>query len=373
MNKCVVFVANRGYALTSSRTEIIQFFLSIGWKVIIATSNDKESHYLEKLGAVHEQVKFNRGGFSLFADIVSFLTLYKVYKKWSPSIIHHFHAKPVIFGSIAARIALGNKVNVVSTITGLGHAFIQGGILSKFVGLGYRLSLQFNRLTIFQNTDDQSLFIDNKWIEVKKTKLILGSGVDIDEFYFVDRSGRNNSALIVIMFGRLLNQKGLNEFIEVAENIRNKYPKIRFLWAGEEDSEHPDSVDKSKIYNNQNIEYIGRLQNVINAMASADILLFPSYREGIPRGVLEASSTGLPVVAFDVAGVKDSINDNLTGYLVKFRNVKELTRKVEYLINNEDIRLEMGKFGRENMKKNFEKKSIQNTYINCYKNLGIKF
>jgi glycosyltransferase involved in cell wall biosynthesis len=370
MNKCVVFVANRGYALTSSRTEIIQRFILNDWKVIVATSDDSESIKLINLGVIHELVEFHRGGFSIFSDIRAYRNLSKIYNKWKPDLIHHFHAKPVIFGTIAAHVTLGNMVSVVNTITGLGHAFIKGGILSKLSGLGYQLSLKYSILTIFQNSDDRSIFLNNNWVKPDKTKLILGSGVALDEYLYVDRSDHIGTPLIIIMFGRLLNQKGVSEFIKVAESIYFKFPDVKFIWAGEEDLIHPDSVKSSRFVNSKNIDYIGRVSNVFSVMSKADILLFPSYREGVPRAVMEASSTGLPVVAFDVPGVRESIQNNRTGYLVKDRDIDSLTERVIYLINNKGDRLSMGKLGRSFMEDNFDKKFIENEYINCYKSLG---
>ena len=136
-SKCVLFAANRGYALTSSRTLLIRHFLSSGWNLVLATADDTESRSLCEMGAHLEPVVFNRGGFSPLTDIQAYRRLHAVYKKWRPALVQHFHAKPVILGPLAARRALGDGVRVVNAITGLGHAFIAGGITSRLAGMGY--------------------------------------------------------------------------------------------------------------------------------------------------------------------------------------------------------------------------------------------
>ena len=370
MNKCIIFVANRGYALTSSRAEIVKRFLLNNWRVVIATSDDNESKKLIDMGVTHETVNFHRGGFSFIFDMIAYRDLSPIYNKWKPDLIHHFHAKPVILGTIASHVALGGKASVVNTITGLGHAFIKGGWISKLSGLGYRFSLKYAMLTIFQNPDDLSIFLNNGWVDRNKIKMIMGSGVGLDRYAYIDRSDRIKSPLTVVMFGRLLSQKGVDEFIGVANNIHCSFPNVKFIWAGEEDLVHPDSVKASSFINNKNIEYIGRVSNVFNVMSKADILLFPSYREGVPRVVMEASATGLPVVACDVPGVREVVKNNITGYLVKDCDINYLTEKVVYLIENLDVRLSMGKLGRSFMEDSFDINFIENEYVNCYRDLG---
>jgi len=189
-NDVVIFVANRGYALTSSRIEILQHFIYSGWKVVIATSKDDESNNLTKMGVILEPIKFHRGGLSLVHDINTYSHLLKIYRKWQPKCVHHFNAKPVILGTIAANRALDDSTKIVNTITGLGHAFIKAGLVRLIAGYGYRFALRYSSMTIFQNRDDLSLFITNKWVTKKTSKLIIGSGVELNKFSFIDRTKR---------------------------------------------------------------------------------------------------------------------------------------------------------------------------------------
>jgi len=371
MTNTVVFVANRGYALTSSRIPLIKRFIESGWKVVIATADDAESQSLVDLGVVLQPVYFSRGGVAFAQDISAYKQLLNIYNKWKPSLIHHFHAKPVILGTLVARRLLGSSVSIVNTITGLGHAFINGGWIAKLAGFGYKFALPKSNMTIFQNNDDYALFLSNRWVNHDSTKVIASSGVDIAKFAFVDRSIRDGDSPVVIMLGRLLRQKGILEFAEVAERVQMSLPKARFLLAGEEDLVHPDSLSIESIQNYDGVEYLGRLDDVLPLLEMADLLLFPSYREGVPRAVLEAAATGLPTIGYEVPGVKEAVVNNLTGYLIHFNDVDALYERTIELLNDKKLRLTMGKAASERAKKSFDRREIENMYIKTYQELGV--
>ncbi len=369
---CVIFAANRGYALTSSRTLLIQHFLASDWNVVLATADDAESRSLCAEGAYLEPVSFNRGGFSPLVDWKAYQRLLAIYKKWRPILIQNFHAKPVILGSLSVRRALGGKVRVVNAITGLGHAFISGGITSRLAGMGYRLVRERTDATIFQNKDDLGLFLKNGWVKESRARLIPGSGVDVERFRMVDRRGRDMRSPVVVMLGRLLRQKGIPEFVEVARRIKTDWPNSKFLLAGEEDLMHPDAVTAEWVHKQGFVEYVGRLSDVQPLLAKADVLLFPSYREGLPRVILEVAATGLPTVAFDVPGVREAVRNNETGYLVACRDVNGLTKKALALLEDDEQRLQMGLVARAMVEKNFDVRAVKDGYLNLYRELGVE-
>jgi glycosyltransferase involved in cell wall biosynthesis len=373
MNKTVLFAANRGYALLSSRRELIERFIAEGWNVVLATEDDDESATLAGLGAVLEPVTFNRGGFSPLADWRAGRRLRQVLRRWRPSLVHFFHAKPVIMGSLAARRELGDTVRVVNTITGLGHAFVQGGVVTWLAGAGYRAGLPQADVTIFQNRDDRALFLENNWLPEAKAKFIAGSGVPLERFSFVDRSAHNSSRPVVVMLGRLLNQKGIPELAKVAKRVRNEIPGARFCLAGEEEPGHPGAVDMNWLRGEPSVEYVGRLSDVVPLFAEADLLVFPSYyREGVPRVVMEAAATGLATVAFDVPGVREAVKHGETGYLVPDRDVDAMTGRVLQLLGDQIRRLELGRNASELAKEAFDIRAVQEAYLNVYRGLGVE-
>jgi len=373
MEKIVLFSANRGYALLSSRKELIQRFLDHGWCVVLATADDDEAHELVDLGAQLEPVQFTRGGFSLIGDYKAYRRLLDVIVRWKPSLVHFFHAKPVIMGTLAAGSrGRANAPSIVNTITGLGQAFVKGGLVTSFASAGYRKALSRADITIFQNPDDMELFVESAWLSSRKARLIAGSGVPLNRFSFVERSMRSNEKPVIVMLGRLLKQKGIPEFVQIAAHIRQRLPGARFVLAGEEEVNHVDGVSMSWLRSSADIEYVGRLSDVIPLMAQADLLLFPSYyREGVPRVVMEAAATGLPTVAFDVPGVREAVRNDQTGFLVPDRNVEQMTERVFQLLEDKGLRLEMGRKASELAKEAFDIRAVQEAYLNVYRELGV--
>ena len=369
MKATVVFIANRGYALLSSREALIRHFLETGWHVVIATADDRESRRLVDIGVYLEPVTFNRGGLAPYADCQAYWRLQSIFRRWHPVLIHQFHAKPVIFGSLAARHVLGSSVRIVNTITGLGHAFITGGVAARLAGIGYRAALTKADSTIFQNRDDRSLFLKNGWLPKDRARLIVGSGINLDRFEQVGRENCSTTEPIVVMIGRLLRQKGIPEFVEVARRIRLDRPEVRFLLAGEEDTTHPDAVSVDWLQKQSEVEYVGRLDNVIPLFTEADLLLFPSYREGVPRVVMEAAATGLPTVAFDVPGVREAVRDGETGFLVPDRDVDALTYRVQKLLADHALRIRMGRAARRLAEKEFDIRVIHTMHLTVYREL----
>jgi glycosyltransferase involved in cell wall biosynthesis len=351
----VIFVANRGYALSSSRMALINRFLSHGWQVIIASADDEESRKIKDIGATIEPILFNRGGLSPIADLTSYFRLRAIYKKWRPNLIHHFHAKPVLMGSMAARRILGQRVKVVNTITGLGHAFTSGGLMARLIGYGYKLAIPNSDMTIFQNRDDYALFLHQGWVSEKRAQIIAGSGVDISRFNTEACSRHDKELPIVVMLARLLKQKGIPEFVEIAHRLRRRWPRARFILAGEEEADHPDAVSIKWLSEQEDIEFLGKISDVVPLLAMADLFLFPSYyREGVPRVVLEASAMGLPTVGFNVPGVREAVRDGVTGYLVAGRDVDEMTNRVAEMLGDESLRLRMGRAARELSEASFD-------------------
>ena len=370
--RCIIFTANRGYALRSSRCSLIRKFAEADWNVVLATADDQDSRSLCDLGARLESVAFRRGGIALKSDISAYRRLRQIYRKYQPTLIQQFHAKPAIFGSLAARRALEDAVRVVNTITGLGQAFVQGGLSSRLAGLGYRSASRKTDITVFQNRDDHRFFLEQGWVNESNSRVILSSGVDLGYFEEVDRNWGPRDELVVLMLGRLLRQKGVPEFVEVASRIRRLVPQARFVVAGEEDMGHPDAVSREWLDSRDDVEYLGRLADVRPALAKADLLLFPSYyREGVPRVILEASATGLPVVAYDVPGVRDVVGDGETGFLVPEGNVEALARGVRTLLEDETLRRKMGRAARSLMERSFDVRDVTQQYLDVYRDLGV--
>ncbi len=371
--KTIMLVANRGFALASSRTELIKQLIASEHKVYIVTSDDRYSRDLVKLGAQLLPLYVERGGAAIIRDIQLWRRLFKLYKKLNPDLIHHFHAKPLIIGSLAARQAINNRVKIVNTVTGLGHSFIQGGTVQSLARLGYRVAGSRADVTIFQNSDDMDLFFSNNWVDRNAARLIVGSGVSTDRFMPRENFSPDSPARI-LMVGRLIWQKGIKEFVESARIIKTEFPEVVFQLAGEWDPVHPDAVPRSYIeemVRQGTIDFLGYRNDIPELLAGAYTVVLPSFREGLPRVVLEAAATGVPCIGADVPGTREAIVDGVSGFLVTVRQAQPLAEKIRSLLRSRHLRTQMAQASREMAVRKFDISRIVDLQLNVYQELGI--
>ena len=366
-----LFVANRAYALRSSRLMLIQRLINAGWKVVIATARDEHSDILEAEGAIIEPLSFDRGGVSPINDVRSFVFLSKLLLKYRPHLVHHFHAKPVALGTAAA--ALFSKAKIVNTITGLGHAFIKGGLTYHLSKWAYRAVLRFSHAVIFLNRDDLALFVHRGWVSADRSRLIVSSGVDTSRFRPLDQPEHSEEPRI-LMISRLLWQKGIAEFIAAASTVKERIPNARFQLAGEWDLAHPDAVSSEaieKAVSDGSIEFLGYVDHVEKILPSSTLLVHPSYREGVPRVLVEAAACGVPAVAFDVPGCREAIVDGVTGVLVKERSAKALAAAIATLLLNDDSRRALAGAARSIATTKFDIRAVTHRTLDVYRELGL--
>jgi glycosyltransferase involved in cell wall biosynthesis len=369
--KIAVFVANRGFALYNSRLLLMRQLIDNNWKVVAVTSVDEYTEKLSENGITVKSIQINRGGVSPIRDLFTFLTLLRIYFREKPTLIHHFHAKPVILGTLAARLAQGKTVKVVNTITGLGHAFIKKGVSKYLASAGYHLVLKSSNCTIFQNQDDHKLFKKNNWITDNNSELIISSGVDISRF----RNSKEPSFPPIILFvGRLIWQKGVREFIDAAKIVRQSFPGIRFQLAGEFDTKHPDAVPEDyirKADNDEIIEFLGFCSNMEDIFSGITLFVLPSYREGVPRVILEAAACGVPSITSDTPGCRQAVIDGKTGVLVPLKNSTALARKICELVSTPNELKAMGIAARNRVLQEFDIKLITQKYMAVYERIRI--
>jgi glycosyltransferase involved in cell wall biosynthesis len=366
----VLFAANRVYALSNSRKQLIEHFLNAQWRVVLATA-DHDASPLDDLPVHRVHAPFQRGRPAPIQEWNAFRCMKKICRVWQPNLIQQFHPRPIILGSLAARSELGASVRIVNTITGLGNMLDGGAIRTAIASRGFRSALSASDITIFQNPDDRNIFLQRKWVADHATKLIVGSGVDLDQFQLVDRSRRNNGAPTIVIATRLIAKKGIPEFAAVAKRIRKQWPKATFLVAGECERTHPDAIQEEWVRSQSHIEYVGHVTDIRSFLARADLLLYPSsYREGVPRVVMEAAATGLPAVAFDVPGVREAIRHDVTGRLVPCGNLDAMTEAVADILGSEDLKISLGTAARQLAEQAFDVRTVQGKYIGIYQQLG---
>lgn len=368
----VLFVANRVFALTNSRRKLIDRLVANGHEVVICSARDSHSNAEDIKGVSFYNMPFYRGGASFLKEIYCFFILLCVFFKFKPDLVHSFNAKPVIYSGFIMRLFFRGATSI-SVITGLGHAFLHGSLLKKISGYGYKIALKRKgNHTVFQNGDDFSLFVDSGWVDRSNASLIVGSGVDVRRFYYHFDAGRTDKK--VLMIGRLINQKGVREFVESAKLVKKDFNgSVEFVLIGEQDDVHPDAVDFSFIKEavaQKTINYLGFEKDVVPHIHGTDVFVLPSYREGVPRTVLEAASCGVPCVGANVPGTRECIRSDETGFLVEVQNVKELSGRILQLLNDTELREKMSLASRHFMEERFDIQSITDSYLKLYLKVG---
>lgn len=346
MNKKVLVIAGFAKSLCLFRLDLIKDFVEKGFEVVACAPADQETasviECLEAINVKFLPIQLTNTGLNIIKDLFTILNLYKVMRQENPDIVLSYTIKPVIYGSIAAKLA---KVkNIYSMITGLGYVFItntaRGKVLRYLVSKLYKFALQFNRKVFFQNPDDLNLFLNNKLIVANNAVLINGSGVNIS-YYSV--APLPNACAFTFM-GRFLHDKGIFEFIEAAKILKKKYSKVVFYLVGALYPNPTSITQKSldELISQKIISYLGKLDDVRPALAKSSVLVLPSYREGTPRSVLEAMSMGRPIITTDAPGCRETVNDGVNGFLVPVKNVEKLVAAMEKFILNPQLIPSMG-------------------------------
>jgi glycosyltransferase involved in cell wall biosynthesis len=302
---------------------------------------------LKAFGVAYRDILIDRTSLNPVRDIYTVFRLISLFRKEKPDVILSYTIKPVIYGSLAGRIA--GVPRIFSIITGLGYAFSDGGLKEWLVGAVarflYRLSLGANRRVFFQNPDDRDIFIRLGLLRgFEQSALINGSGVDVKFF----QPAPFPEKVSFLLIARLIKDKGIFEYVKAARIVKARYPQARFRLVGWID-EGPQEISRTDLdswVKEGVIEYLGRLDNVRPAIADASVYVLPSYHEGTPRTVLEAMAMGRPVITTDAPGCRETVQEGRNGFLVPVRNAEVLAERMERFIKHPELIARMGKESR---------------------------
>ena len=353
--------------LLNFRSELIKDILKTGTEVIASFSkldSDSSSH-MKKLGITYESISLNRHGLSLRGDIKTLADLLKLFKNRNPNMVLAHGIKLVIWGGISARI---RKIPFFALITGLGFAFqgttFRRKLLTRLVSFLYRIALKNSKAVIFQNEDNRKIFIEKSIVSSEKTHIVNGSGVDINKYNFTQIPESNFSFLLV---SRLLGEKGLREYAEAAKIVKEKFPEVEFKIVGTQDNSM-DAIPIEEVKSwSKYVDYEGPTKDVRPYIKKCHVYVLPSYHEGLPRSTLEAMSMGRPILTTDAAGCKETVNENINGFLVPIGSSKELAKRMIWFINNRDKIKSMGEQSRKIVEKRFDVRKVNLEMLNILK------
>ncbi len=348
----VLVLGSYADSIINFRGQLISDLVTRGAEVFAAAPNLTQSHWvsrIERLGARARDVYLQRSGMNPVKDIVSLWSIWRLLREVKPDIILCYTIKPVLYGAIAARL-LGIKL-VFPLITGLGYAFqdkpgFRARLLKKIVFLLYKVAMKNAHVVFFQNTDDKEVFISNGLLgKGQKVVVVPGSGVDIRHFEY---SVTPINPFRFLMVARLLKSKGVMEYLEAARKLKKEFPAVQFDLVGWVD-DGPDSIDGQEIEQLKHegvINFLGRLEDVRPALRAASVYVLPSYREGMPRSVLEAMAIGRAIITTNAPGCRDTVQQMVNGLLVSPRSAVELCNAMRHLINRQDLVVAMGEESR---------------------------
>lgn len=372
----IAIISNQAFSLINFRGSLIERLVHEGHTVttFCPDYSDTEIAQINELGATPIEYQLSRTGLNPIADIATILELKSKLGELRPDASLAYFAKPVIYGSISARLA--NVGNVVAMIEGLGYVFTeQNGInikrlfLRAITTILYRIGLKSADHVVFLNNDDIEDFCRKRIVSRAKCNMFGAIGVNLDHWHYTQPPIDPVSFIIAC---RMLKEKGVYEFVRVARMLKKVYPEARFILAGGTDS-NPGSISESELldWNNEGaITWVGHV-SIKDWLHQSSVFVLPSfYREGVPRSIQEAQACGRPTITTDTPGCRDTVEDGYNGFLIPPNNEQALYSAMEFFLVHPEKIHEMGRNARKFAEKNFDQRAFEGKLIELLKRNG---
>jgi glycosyltransferase involved in cell wall biosynthesis len=370
----IVLFANTDWYLYNFRRSLALALCTAGYEVLLLSPPGPYGEKLLSLGLRWEPVPMSRRSLDPIREIRVLAHLRRLFMHERPSLVHGFTIKCAIYGSIAARLAgVPKRVNAVA---GMGYVFtsrdLKARLLRPLVRGLMRLSLggPGSRL-VLQNPDDRDLFIRAGLVEPSRVRLIMGSGVDCNRFVPSARE-RRDKPLQVLLPARLLWDKGIAEFVEAARQLHREGRAVECLLAGAADAGNPASVPDATVQGwmaEGLVHWLGHVDDMPALLEKVDVVVLPSYREGLPKGLIEAAASGLPLVTTDVPGCREVVTHGLNGLLVPARNAQALARAIAVLQDDPCLASRLGRRARHDALARFDERIVIERTMAVYSEL----
>ena len=358
----ILLTVNTAWNIWNFRRPVVEALIADGHRVTVLAPPDDSVTDLERLGCRFLPLEMSVKGLNPLQDLKLMRRFKRIFQTEKPDIILSYTIKNNIFGAMAAKAV---NTPFIPNVTGLGTAFLSGGILQRVAEGLYRSAFKNLPVIFFQNSDDRDLFIDRRLVKSAQARLLPGSGVDLKRFSVTPHPSET-TAPVFLMIARLLRDKGVLEFVEAARLVKTSHPNARFQLLGAIDSANRTAIDATTVRawrDEGSIEYLGTTNDVRPHIAAAHCVVLPSYREGAPRTLIEAASMARPLIATDVPGCRYVLDDGVTGFLCAARSGESLAIAINrFLALPHKDQVAMGRAGRVKMEAGFDQKIVVRAY-----------
>ena len=358
----ILMTVNTAWNIWNFRRPVVEALLGDGHRVTVLAPPDDAVSKLEGLGCHMRSLEMSVKGLNPLEDIKLQRRFKRIFSEEQPDVVLSYTIKNNIFGARAARTV---GVPFLPNVTGLGTAFLSGKLLQTVTEQLYRRSFNALPVVFFQNEDDRDLFYDRSMVRPDQARLLPGSGIDLVRFAPAAMPPAEG-APVFLMIARLLRDKGVLEFVDAARHIKARQPKARFQLLGAAGSENRSAIDRATLdawVAEGAVEYLGTTSDVRPAIAAANCVVLPSYREGAPRTLIEAAAMARPVITTDVPGCRAVVDRDVSGFLCEVRSAYSLAAAIErFLALPPEAQHAMGKAGRTKMEREYDQAIVVDAY-----------
>jgi glycosyltransferase involved in cell wall biosynthesis len=340
-----------------------------GFEVVVVAREGNHGQIIRDHRLKFIPFPISRRGLNPIRELMTVFRLISIYRHERPALVHHIALKPIIYGGIAALLA--GRLKIVNAPVGLGFIFssssLKARVLRPLALFGLKILLNpIGSKVVFENNDDLNTFVDAGMVRADDAVLIRGAGIDTNTFTFTLEP---ESEHVVILTARMLWDKGVGEYVEAARMLRNRGIQARFLLVGGPDEDNPAAipVETLQLWQEEgNVEWLGHRVDISLLLAQSHIVCLPSYREGLPKSLLEGLAVGRPIVATDVPGCREVVRYGVNGYLVPPRNSAALAEALERLLADKNLRRKMGAESRNLAESEFISSRIEAETLTVY-------
>ena len=372
VRKKLLFLVTEDWYFCSHRLPPARAAQAAGYDIVVATRVGSRGADISAEGFKLIPIDLQRRSRNPFRELTAIAQIVKIYLQERPDVVHHVALKPVLYGSLAACLVRGPAV--VNALAGMGFLFSSSSrlasVLRAVVSRFFSVLLNAGRnLLILQNPDDETMLVEGGLVAAKRVRLIRGSGVDIQRFA---SSPEAETTPVVMLPSRMLWDKGVGEFVEAAQLMRTRGSAARFVLVGNGDPDNPASISEGQLkvwHDSGVVESWGHCGDMPATLAQAHIVCLPSYREGLPKVLLEAAACGKPLIATDAPGCREIVRHGENGLLVPLRDAAGLANAIECLLGDANLRHVMGQNGRRIVELEFSEAKVAQQTLAVYREL----